>query len=233
MNKRVITTMIILGWAYLALMVFIKILFADKLLIEISNSKLILIGNYIDNHVWLEEIVYFLTTFLTYWLYLCAVCRKWTLSILWTTALVCIVVILQVIKTLSPTYGTYLDIIVMIVLPYVMKAEYKMVVVIFTMHILGQLALLFVRSMSPSLNGADFITSIVMTVDMYIWLFMYYLYSNKYKGDFSMGKVAPPLFGNSTKWMQKKVQRIDRKINKLTLRKDAIMQTLDERKDQA
>lgn len=83
MNKNVLRTMIILCWVFLALYAVLKLVpqLASKFVIVVNNEKIVKVGQFVDEREWLGDIIYFLTTLLTYQFYLCACCHKWFLSI--------------------------------------------------------------------------------------------------------------------------------------------------------
>ena len=80
MYKRVIKTMITLVVVFLIALYVLKIFMPEQFIMVIENDNLIAIGNYIDNNLWLYIILNIITSFLTYWLYIGAVTKKWRLN---------------------------------------------------------------------------------------------------------------------------------------------------------
>lgn len=80
MNKKVLKVMIVLVITFLLALYVLKIFFPQEFVMVVENDKLVMIGDYIDNHLWLYITISVITNFITYWLYLCAVTRKWRLN---------------------------------------------------------------------------------------------------------------------------------------------------------
>lgn len=181
MNKRVLKTMIFLLWIFLVSFQIVKIFFGEWFAIRISNENILQIGAFIDEHEWLKQGLYVITSWFTYFCYLCACKQKWNLTIKEHLALIIVMAILVVLRKFFPIIGMNIDVVLMVFIPCCMKAEYKQVAIIFTVHSLGQLLLLNIRSLPLLLLGTDFVTQFILSMDAYLWLVLYYLYANKYK----------------------------------------------------
>lgn len=211
MNKRVLKTMIYLCWAFLLAYALLKTVWADKFAIVISNENIIRIGAYIDSHIWLQQIVHFIFTCLTYNFYLCACCKKWHLSIKEYILTLIAIIPNQVITFYFPLIGSSLAFVIMFGLPYFLKSNYKDVVIIFTAHTIGQLLISVIRSKDIIYIDNNTLTMLVMGIDQYIWLILYYLYSNIYKESI-MGTFSPPLWGKMNKQVKREIEKLDKKI---------------------
>lgn len=63
------------------------------------------------------------------------------------------------------------------------------------------------------LADVNIITQFICGIDMYVWLLLYYLYSNLYKESIiKMGSFAPPLWGKNEKLIKKEIEKIDKKL---------------------
>ena len=58
----------------------LKFFFPQQFVMAIENPTLISIGQYIDGHQWLFYLFGIFTSFISYWFYLCAVCKRWYLN---------------------------------------------------------------------------------------------------------------------------------------------------------
>lgn len=215
MNKRVLRTMIILCWVFLALYAILKLVpqLASKFVIVVNNEKIVKAGQFIDEREWLGNIIYFLTTLLTYQFYLCACCHKWFLSIKQYLVSLAIIVPTFIANVFIPQVALILNFVAMIVLPYLLKADFRTFVIIFTTHTLGQLALGYIRSENLMCVDVNFLSQAIMLMDMYVWLLLYYLYANLYKGEKFMGKASPPLFKKYGREINEEIAKLDEKIN--------------------
>lgn len=181
MNKKVLNVMIWLTWGILAFFLIAKLFFGEWVAIIVTNERLVKIGVFIDNHFWLYETLTFVFTLLTYYLYLCACSRKWRLS---TKSILCIVpilLILHVVKYFNPTIGMVLDYCTMFVIPYYLGATYKDTAFIFCGHCMSQMASLYIRNIPVNPLMYNSMSMIILMIDQYIWLLIYYFYQNKYK----------------------------------------------------
>lgn len=214
MNKSVLRTMIILCWVFLALYTVLKLVpqLASKFVIVVNNEKIVKAGQFIDERKWLGDIIYFLTTLLTYQFYLCACCHKWFLSIKQYLVSLAIIVPTFIVNVFIPQVALTLNFVAMIVLPYLLKADFRTFVIIFTTHTMGQLALGYIRSENLMCVDVNFLSQAIMLMDMYVWLLLYYLYANLYKGEKFMGKASPPLFKKYDREINEEIAKLDEKI---------------------
>lgn len=218
MNKRVLKTTIYLCWAFLIAFAILKIWFADEFAIAITNQHILSAGSFIDARPWLQQIIAWLTTFITYHFYLCACCMKWRLSLKQY-------ILVAVITALTNTLKYYVDdsnvtlivnITIMVLLPYVFKADYGTFVIILLAHYMGQILITVIRGEALNEMTYNSINIIIMMADAYVWLLLYYLYSNLYKERIIMGNWMPPLWGKMGKQIEAQIKKLDEKIANTT-----------------
>ena len=212
MNKRVLRTLIYLCWAFLVAFALLKTVWAEKFAIAVSSQSIIRVGSYIDSHIWLKQIVNCLTTLLSYQFYLCACCHKWHLS--WKQYLIFtpIIIGLTYLNFYFPAQMVAVNFVFMFVAPIFLKAKYIDVAIVLATHTLGQLAILYIRSQPMALADVNVITQLICCIDCYVWLIIYYLYSNLYKETIIMGAAMPPLFGKLDKQIEKEIAKLDKQI---------------------
>ena len=178
MNKKVFRTMIALVVIFLVALYVLKIFFPEQFVISIENEKLIAIGNYIDNNAWAYYLFGIVTSFLTYWLYLCAVCKKWYLN--WWQCLIVLAVIgasigfnfVDVNLCSALSYSSF------IFLPFIFKAELKPVAIVFTTHIFAQFLTTSIRNLPVYIQYYNSLIFAFLTFECYLWLFLFYIYYN-------------------------------------------------------
>ena len=181
MNKKVLNVMIWLTWGILAFFLVVKLFFGEWVAIVVTNDKLVKIGVFIDNHFWAYQAVAFLFTLLTYWIYLCACSKQWYLHWKQIAWILPILVVLQLVKIYYPTQGMVLDYCAMFALPYFLHSEYKSTLFVFIAHCLSQMVSLYVRNIPVTPIMYNSMSMIILMIDQYIWLLLYYFYQNKYK----------------------------------------------------
>lgn len=218
MYKRVLRTMIILCWVFLLAFVLLKTVpaLSDKFVASINNEKIVEIGQFIDGRAWLQQVVYGFTTLLTYHFYLCACAQTWKLSLKQYVVLCGVIAATNTLKYYVPSIALTVNVLLMVTYPFLLKSDYRRFIIIFATHYLGQIAICFIRSEPLNALVYNTISSIIMCADMYVWLLLYYLYSNMYKEKKFMGNLAPPLWGKMGKQIQDEITRLDSKIANCT-----------------
>lgn len=214
MYKRVLRTMIVLCWVFLGAYALLKTIpqLADKFVIVVNNERLISAGRFIDERIWLQQIVFGLTTLLTYHFYLCACIHKWHLSVKQYIVLCIVVAATNILKYYVQSISLIVNVLVMVVYPFTLRSDYRTFIIIFVTNYIGQVILGYVRSETLNAVSYNTISALILCVDIYVWLLLYYLYSNLYKGEKFMGNVAPPIFDKMIKEIKGEITRLDNKI---------------------
>ena len=182
MNKRVLKTMLALVLAFLSAIYILKIFLPEQFVFIIENEQLIAIGKYVDNNIWLYNITAIVTTFISYWLYLGAVLKKWVLHWKEIVVVAVTITITHVLYEFDQNLYSALSIIAMLIIPLIFKAEFKPVVIVFSTHCLSQKLSLSIRSLPALLTNVNFASIFLLTFECYLWLLLFYLYYN-YKED--------------------------------------------------
>lgn len=171
--------MIILVIVFLVGLYFLKIAFPSEFVMVITNPQLIMIGNYVDTHLWLHICLGIITSFITYWLYLCATTRKWYLNWIEIIIVVCICVLTQVLfYWVDVTLASTLSLCAMICLPIISKAKLTDVAMVFTVHSVAQVMSIKIRGLAMLLTDTNYATIFLMGIESYFWLLLFYLYFN-------------------------------------------------------
>lgn len=180
MNRKVFKVMIALVVIFLTGLYVLKIFMPEQFVLSVENEIIITIGTYIDNNAWAYYLFGILTSFVTYWLCLCAVCRRWYLK--WYEILTVLVVIgatlgLSVVDVNLYTALSYSS---FIFLPLIFNknAKLKDIVICFTIHLFSQALSLSIRNISLYITNPNSITMFLMTLDCYLWLLLLYIYYN-------------------------------------------------------
>lgn len=181
MNRKVLWSMIVLLWNFLIGFAILKLFFAQEFLAVMDNPKIIQIGSFIDSHPWATVLADTILSSLAMHFYLCACKRTWHLSVLEYVSLIVYVLVLVLVYTLNSTLGMIMDLCGMILIPISIKIPTKHWVSVFILHQAGQILTLFVRSEPLYLASTDYATQLILVFDLYVWLVLYYLYSNLYK----------------------------------------------------
>lgn len=181
MNKRVLRAMIAMLWSFLIAFAIIKMFFAEWFIAAIDNDKIIMIGSLIDESRFLTILADSLIGTLAIHFYLCSCKSVWRLHIF---EYICIFLYSLAVSTIQPHFPDlifYVDGALFVVVPILMGVNWKRVALVFLAHDVGQMLILFIRSQEMYLEGADYVTSLILVFDVYVWLLLYYLYANMYK----------------------------------------------------
>lgn len=178
MNKKVLKTMIALVCVFLCALYVLKIFFPEQFMMTIQNEQLVKIGAYVDAHWWLCELCAIVTSFITYWLYLCAVTRKWRLNWKEIVAVLVTIAVTHGLYELDATLASGVSVIAMFILPAISKARLVDVTVVFSVHYMSQLLSTLIRNLPVLLTSVNYITILLMGLESYFWLLLFYLYFN-------------------------------------------------------
>lgn len=178
MNKKVLKTMIALVIVFLVACYILKIFFPEQFVMVIQNKNLVKIGTYVDNHLWLYIMLSVVTNFITYWFYLCAVTRKWKLNWKEIIAVLIVIGLTQGLYEVDPTISSGISISSMVLLPGIFKAKALDIGVVFSIHSMSQLLSTSIRGLPMLLTSVNYMTILLMTIECYFWLLLFYLYYN-------------------------------------------------------
>lgn len=178
MYKRVIKTMIALVVVFLIALYILKIFMSEQFIMVIENDNLIAIGNYIDNNLWLRKIIAVITSFITYWLFICAVCRKWKLNLKEIIIVLIVIAIVQLLYLYDANISSTISLVSMVLIPALFKAQSKDIAIVFSIHCIAQVLSTSIRQLPLLLTNTNFMTVFLMTIECYFWLLLFYLYFN-------------------------------------------------------
>lgn len=170
--------MLILSICLLCGMYVAKIFFPEEFVFVIENEKIVAIGNYIDNHAWAYYLLGICTSFLTYWLYLCAVCRK-----LYLNVIECVMVLIAIGISIGTSFlnnniCAHWNIAAMLLLPMIMKGKLKEVAIVYSVHGLAQVLSLEIRSLPMYIQYSNTLCFTLLTFECYFWILLFYIIFN-------------------------------------------------------
>lgn len=189
MNKKVLKVMLFLVMIFLLGLYVLKIFLPEQFLLVVNNPQLIAIGDYIDTHTWLYVLCASITSFIVYWLYLCAVTRKWRLNWIELVSVIGVIIVTQGLYFLDYDIANCINILAMLLLPLISKAQLKDVALVYGVHYTAQLLSLKIRGLPILLESINSITALLVTFECYLWLVLCYLYFN-YKKENDYGKMG-------------------------------------------
>lgn len=178
MMKNPFKVLIISCWCLLLVMVCLKPLLSDQLLAGTSNQTFINVCEYLDKS-FLYYIFAFIINVSTCSLHFMAVLKEKKPNLKWFIP-ICIYVILKLVFTKFNDILFIIDILVMIGLPIIInKKLWLRSIVGFLLIFVFQLISQILKLENAKFFDKHFLTATIMSIDYYIMLILYWLYSIK------------------------------------------------------
>lgn len=182
-KERYLKRVIVVCWIALGICFGIKLFGGNLFEIMCSNENFIKVCEYADNHWWAYYITSTIYCLISNYFFILAMCREWKFSRkqMWiyciTICAVCFV------KTISNTVGIILDVWQVIVMPCIFTIRTP------KRHwfvLLGNILLFVFQAISMLSKNLSFgivtdnglLVSLIYSIDIWIMLVLYYLYSN-------------------------------------------------------
>ena len=179
MNKKVLKTMIALTVAFLLGFYVLKIFFPEQFVMVITNENIVSFGKYVDEHLWLHIILGTITSFITYWLYTCACCKKVKLGWKMNLFILAVAIVIQILYYfVDSTVFTPLSTASMIFIPAIAGGSAKTIAIIYTVHGMSQWLSTRIRNLPFLLTNVNYATIFLMTLECYFWLLLFYFHNN-------------------------------------------------------
>lgn len=179
MNKRVFLVSLVLVVVFLCAMYVGKIFFPKDFVLLVENERLLTIGRFIDSHPLLYRVCTFITAFITYWLFCCAVGKRQKLG--WKMCLIIVgtLIVSRLAGLINTNFATHINITAFFVFPIFVNADMKNVALVYGVHGFAQILSLAIRDLPMYFsNEVSFLTMFLMTSEMYLWLILFYLIFN-------------------------------------------------------
>ena len=169
---------LIMSGAILGAIYLLKI-FMPQFVINVAHiDSIVNIGHYIDTHKWAWYLASTLLSFFIYYFYCCACSRKKNLNYKGILIILATIFILFAVREFLPNLYTSANVSSMIVLPFIMKANFKSTVVCFTSTTILQAFTLEIRNLATMISDFNFATLIMLMIDYYILLVLLYFFYN-------------------------------------------------------
>ena len=178
MKKKVFIAMLILTISFLVSFYVLKIFFPQEFVMSIQNEQLIQIGNFIDAHKWSFYLFGTITSFITYYLYCCAICKR--LYLKWYECLIILgTILISVCLTFINTQlVSHFSICSMLILPLLFGGNLKETAIVYGIHGLAQVLSLNIRDLPMYMIGVDSLSLFLMNFECFLWLILFYIIYN-------------------------------------------------------
>lgn len=176
-----------------------KFFWPELFLITIDNPRLIAIGNFIDSNRPVYFVCGLATSFLTYYLYICACCGLKSLTQKQSAAVVAVLVLLRGCYGIRVEMGMHLSILSMIAIPAIVGCSAKDLALVFGVHYSAQALSLATRNQILNIGSYNFLAFSVLSIDAYLWLALLYMINrNRREGELLWDGLCP-LFTERTR----------------------------------
>ena len=182
MNRKVFSSMLVLCIVFLLFCYVLKIFFPEEFVLVVQNERLIQIGAFVDNHLLVRYICAAITSFITYWLFMCTCKQSWYLNWKECLAILGTIILIRLIGIIDGNISSHLNISAFFVLPLIFKHNLKIATVVYTVHGLAQVLSLSIRNLPMYMASMNYLTILVCTLETYIWLILFYIVFNYSKG---------------------------------------------------
>lgn len=174
---------------------YITKIFFPKFIIGVAEiPSIVSFGNYVDNHKWAYYLFSAATSFITLYLYVCAVCRTKKLNFIECNVVLFFILIYIFVQEFLPSQTFTYNISLYFILPFIVckkrkVQDYKIFYsscTCFLITAFAQSLSLEIRNISTLISYPNTATYFVLLIDLYIWNMLLYLYYN-YKGENNNG----------------------------------------------
>ena len=236
-NKLLIVKrMILLSWLLLGICFLIKIFGGNLFEIMLNNEKFIKICSIIDNHKVLRFIVYLISGGVTLSLFSLAILEQWKFDRWQVYWIVISVLVGSFCKAfIGDSIGFIYDCWQFFILPFVLKKKIskRMILIVVIGNILNlgfQMISLVIRNIGFKIITDNMLIAIIMCVDLYIMLLLYYLYSN-YRRITTMGGMFGWFFSKDVAQLEaykktlkdeKEIERVQKRIDELKAKENEV-----------
>lgn len=177
-------TMGLILCAVILVLVYVAKIFFPEMVVEVAQIKSISrIGHYIDTHKWAWYVASVTLSFFIYYFYCCACCKKKTLSIKEIIYILIAIFVVYFSQKFLPNQQTSINISSMIILPCLMKGDFKATTICFVATNFIQTITGEIRNIIFMVIDFNFATLIILMIDYYILIFLLYMAFNFKKGD--------------------------------------------------
>lgn len=178
MNTKISKTILILMSIFMIAFWILKLAFPKELLLIITNKEILSVGFFLDNNIWALHLYKFLSTMLTFYLFLCASKGKFNLSWIEFISLALLVVLNRFVSEFIPEYYIHISTASMFILSCIGNGKLLYSTITFTVHGLFSMMLFNIRGFETILLNYNMASGIVLSIEGYCWIIMFAILFN-------------------------------------------------------
>ena len=183
MNIKIARTMLILCAIYLVGFYILKFIFPEKLLLVITDSNILAFGEFIESRMTFLHIYQVASSFLTFYLFVCASRGRFTLR--WYEALYILagVVICKAVNMFAQEFYVRTSTCTMFILAWLCKGKFAYATISFAIHGFFSQFLFSIRGFDTIIYIINIASGFVLSLEIFTWLIilslLFYLWENK------------------------------------------------------
>lgn len=175
MNIKIARTMLVLCGLYIVGFYILKFVFPDKLLLIVVDPNILQIGALIDGNPIYLHICNIITTFITFYLFVCA--SRGSFKLNWKDLILLIagVAINKCVAEFLPELYTHTSISIMLLLAMFCNGKKEYFVPAFVIYGFAEQFLLSIRGFETIIVKMNSASAIVLMLECWVWLVMFAL----------------------------------------------------------
>lgn len=178
MNRKVWFTLLALLIGCLVAYNVIAFFFPETFIMCLTDTRILTLGNFIEERVWLTELYYYGSGFISFYLFGCIAKKKWHLNF-WETLLVGgLNIVSQLLYVYVPQIGIFAGVAPMLLVGLFIGNNTKGFLISFLIHFGCQYLILFVRGYEQAIPLMNIASEICMGVESLVLLLCFYIYYN-------------------------------------------------------
>ena len=164
--------MVILCISFLFACYYLKIVAPEEFALSISNDRVLMIGDIIDNSLYLTYLTTGITSFVTYYLYCCAACSRIKFRLLELLEIIITVLLVRFLSLYDTALASGVQLASFLFLPAIMKGSLRNSAVTYTVHCVSQGLSLSIRNLPLYFNRINSAVAIIAGSECYVWLIL-------------------------------------------------------------
>lgn len=175
MNIKIAKTLLILNIVYIVAFYIIKFAFPDFLLLQITDPNVLKLGSFIESSFVTLEIYYCLSTFLTFYLFVCA--SRGSFKINWKELIYLIVAVIinELVTHFFPNLCVHTSTSLMFILALLCKGKILYTVPTFVTYGYLSQFLFSIRGFETIILNINIASGFILGLECYVWLFLFSL----------------------------------------------------------
>lgn len=168
------------SWVVLIACMLVKLFGGNWFEIVCNNKNFIAICNYVDNNMWLKMILACIFQLISGYFILSIIFKTKYLKIKYIIIFMPLLIIRSILSWYIPFSTFIFDLFITVIIPIIITRNWKRVLIVNLLMIAFQLISMFIRNLSIiDFNDNNTIVSLIMQIDYYVMMFIYYLYTIK------------------------------------------------------